>query len=100
LSCVIDPRSLLCDLFLPLFSHQDRNFGICHKATWRVAFISQFLIFCCISFIYVCAYVSCRRISSCCSVFRFVRYVIGSVVLFFSLNVTFLRSLKLVVVQN
>jgi hypothetical protein len=42
-SCVIDPRCFLCDLFLPLFSQQDRHLGIWHNATWRVAFILQFI---------------------------------------------------------
>jgi hypothetical protein len=57
--------------------------------------MSQFLIFCCIYFMSVCTYVSWRRSSSWCAVFRFVRYVVGSVMLCVSLTVTNLRPLKL-----
>jgi hypothetical protein len=42
-----------------------------------------------------CAYVSWRRSSSWCAVFRFVRYFVGSVVLCVSLTVTYLRPLKI-----
>jgi hypothetical protein len=95
LSCVIDPQCFFCDLFLPLFSQQARHLGIWQNATWCVAFISQFFIFCFIFFMSMCAYVSCRRSSSCWAVFRFVRYVIGLVVLFVSLTVTHFCPLKL-----
>jgi hypothetical protein len=40
-------------------------------------------------------YISCRHSSSCWAVFRFIRYVIGYVVLFVSLTVTRLCPLKL-----
>jgi hypothetical protein len=36
-SCVMYPRYILCDLFLPLFSQKDRHLGIWHIATCRVA---------------------------------------------------------------
>jgi hypothetical protein len=39
-SCVMDPRCLICDLFLPLFSQQDRHLGIWHATTCRVAVMS------------------------------------------------------------
>jgi hypothetical protein len=85
-SCVMDPRCFLCDLFLPLFLQQDRHLGIWHITTCLVALMSHFLIFCCISFISACEYVSWRRNSFCCAVFRFVRYVGGCVVLSVSLG--------------
>jgi hypothetical protein len=94
LYCVIDPWCFLCHLVLPLFLQQDIHLGIWHIATGRVALISQFLICSCISFISVCAYVSCRHISSCWVVFKFVMYVIGSVVLFASLTITRVRPLN------
>jgi hypothetical protein len=94
-SCVIDQWCFLCDRFLPLFSQQDRHFIIWHKATSRVALMSQFLIFCCISFASACAHISWRRIRSCCAVFWFVIYVVDSVVLCVSLTVTRLHPLKL-----
>jgi hypothetical protein len=94
-SCVMDPRCFLCDLFLPLFLQQDRDLGIWHIATCHVALMSQFLMCCCISFISACAYVSWRRSSSCCVVFRFVRYVVGYVVLFVLLTITRLRPMSL-----
>jgi hypothetical protein len=94
--CVIDPRCVLhCDIFLPLFSKQDRHLGILYSATWCVALMSQYLILCCISFISACVYISCRRSSSCWAVFMFVMYVVGYVVLCVSLTVTHLRPLKI-----
>jgi hypothetical protein len=71
LSCVVDPRCFLCDLFLPLFLQQDRHLGIWHVTTCMVALMSQCLMCCCISFISDCAYVSWRHNSSCCAVFGF-----------------------------
>jgi hypothetical protein len=80
-SCVMDPRCFLCDLFLPLFSQQDRHFGIWYITTCLFALMLQFLICCGIYCISACAYVLWMRNSSCCVVFRFVRYAVGCVVL-------------------
>jgi hypothetical protein len=66
-----------------------------YSATWCVALMSQFFIFCCISFIPACAYVSCRYSSSFWALFKFVIYVVGSVVLCVSLTVARVRPLKL-----
>jgi hypothetical protein len=57
--------------------------------------MSQFLSFCCISFVSSYVYVSWRRSSSYWDVFRFVKYVVGSVMLCISLMVTRVRPLKL-----
>jgi hypothetical protein len=78
-----------------LFSQQDRHLGFWHSANWCVALMSQFLIFCCISFMSACACVSFRRSSFCWAVFMFGRYVVGTVMLGVSLTVTRLRPLKL-----
>jgi hypothetical protein len=51
-----------------------------------VALMLHFLIFRCIYFISECAYVSWRRNSSCCAVFRFVMFALGAVVLCFFIN--------------
>jgi hypothetical protein len=43
-SCVIDPWCFLCDLFIPLFSQQDRHLGIWHCVTSLVALMLQFFV--------------------------------------------------------
>jgi hypothetical protein len=54
-SFVMEPRCCLCGLFFPLFSENERHFGIWQVATCLCALISQFLICCCIYRMSACA---------------------------------------------
>jgi hypothetical protein len=71
---VIELQCLLSDLFLIFCSQHDLHFGIWHRATYHVYLLSPRLILYCSSFMYVCAYASCKCKSSSCLMYTVISF--------------------------